>query len=224
MHGRETHIGRTHDATDLFHRVQIGAETAMHGEDLLVDDCSDGQAVEAISECLPELNVVPPLALVIEAIDTVDGGTFVVTTENKEVFRIFDLVRKEEADGLKRLLATVDVVSEEEVIGFRREATVFEKTQEIVVLAVNVTTDLDWRFQFQQYRLRDENLPSLGAKIPNLRFQQLHLLSRPAAPHLQQSINDVVQIHFLISHDVLILETKTKEKKGINTKASNNEG
>jgi hypothetical protein len=99
--GRETHIGRTHDAPDLLHRVQIGTETTMHGENLLVDNCRDGQAVEAISECLPELNVVPPLAFIIEAIDTVDGGTFVVTTENKEVFRIFDLVRKEEADGLE---------------------------------------------------------------------------------------------------------------------------
>lgn len=139
---RETHISRTHDATDLFHRVQIGAETTVHGEDLLVDDRRDGQAVEAISECLPQLNVVPPLALVIEAIDTVDGGTFVVTTENKEVFRIFNLVCKEQADGLERLFATVDVVSEEEVVGLRREATVFKKTQEIVVLTVNITTDL----------------------------------------------------------------------------------
>jgi hypothetical protein len=142
MNGRKTYISRTHDATDLLHRVQIGTETTVHGEDLLVDDRRDGQAVEAISKCLPQLNVVPPLALVIEAIDTVDGGTFVVTTENKEVFRIFDLVRKEEADGLERLLATVDVVSEEEVVGLRREATVFKKTQEIVVLTVNITTDL----------------------------------------------------------------------------------
>ena len=34
----------------------------MHAENLLVDNGSDGKAVEAISERLPELNVVPPLA------------------------------------------------------------------------------------------------------------------------------------------------------------------
>ena len=34
----------------------------MHRENLLVDDGSDGQAVETIGERLPQLDVVPPLA------------------------------------------------------------------------------------------------------------------------------------------------------------------
>lgn len=202
----------------------------MHGEDLLIDDSRNGEAVEAIREGLPQLNVVPPLALIVETIDTVDGRTLVVTTENEEVLGVFDLVSQKEADGLKRLLATVDVVTQEQVVGLGREATVFEKTQKIVVLAVDITADLiisatglvsakdrrddpistgtneGWRFyldgclQFQQYGLGDEDFPSLGAKITNLRLQKLNLLARPAAPHLQQSINDRVQIHVLIGH------------------------
>ena len=42
--------------------------TSMAAEDLLVDDSSDGEAVEAVGEDLPELDVEAPLALVVEAI------------------------------------------------------------------------------------------------------------------------------------------------------------
>jgi len=73
----------------------------MHSEDLLVNDSSNWQAVEAISECLPELDVIPPLALIVEAIDTVDGSALVVTAEDEEVFGVLDLVRQQKADGLE---------------------------------------------------------------------------------------------------------------------------
>lgn len=66
----------------------------MHGEDLLVNDGRNGQAVEAVGESLPQLDVVSPLALVVEAIDTVDGGALVVAAQNEEVLRVLDLVGK----------------------------------------------------------------------------------------------------------------------------------
>ena len=64
----------------------------MHGEDLLIDDSCDGKAVEAVCEGLPQLNVVSSFALIVEAVDTVDGGTLVVSTQNEEVLRVFDLI------------------------------------------------------------------------------------------------------------------------------------
>jgi hypothetical protein len=64
----------------------------VHCENLLVNDCCNRQAVEAISERLPQLDVVPSLAFVVEAIDAVDRGAFVVAAQDEEVFRIFDLV------------------------------------------------------------------------------------------------------------------------------------
>lgn len=114
----------------------------MHGEDLLVDDSSNGQAVEAVGEGLPQLDVVSSLALIVKAIDTVDGGTLVVTTQNKEVLGVLDLVREEQADSLERLLTTVDVVTEEKVVGLWGKTAVFKQTEEIVVLTVDITADL----------------------------------------------------------------------------------
>jgi hypothetical protein len=64
----------------------------VHCEDLLVDDCCDRQAIEAISECLPQLDIVPSLAFVIEAVYAVDGGAFVVAAQDEEIFGVFDLV------------------------------------------------------------------------------------------------------------------------------------
>lgn len=51
------------------------------------------------------------LTLVVKAVYPVDTRTLVVPPQNKEVFGVFDLVRKEEADRLKRLLATVDIIA-----------------------------------------------------------------------------------------------------------------
>lgn len=114
----------------------------MHGEDLLVDDGGNGEAVEAVGECLPQLDVVAALALIIKAIDAVDGSTLVVSAEDKEVFGVLDLVRKQQADSLQRLLATVDVVTQEQVVGLGRKAAIFEEAQQVVILTVDVTADL----------------------------------------------------------------------------------
>ena len=73
----------------------------MHGEDLFINDCSYRQAIEAIGESLPQFNVVSTLTLVIEAVDTVDGSTFMVAAQDEKVFRILDLVGEEQANGLQ---------------------------------------------------------------------------------------------------------------------------
>jgi len=119
-------ISWAHDAANLLHGVEIRAQTTMHCEDLLVNDCCNGQAVEAVSEGLPELDVIPSLALVVEPVDPVDGSTFVIATQDEEVFGVLDLVGKQKADGLERLLSAVDIVSKEEVVCLRRETAIFE--------------------------------------------------------------------------------------------------
>jgi hypothetical protein len=178
-------ISRPHDATNLLHGVQVRAQTTVHGEDLLVDDSGDGKAVEAIGKGLPQLDVVATLALVVKAIDTVDRGALVVTSEDEEVFGVLDLVGEEQADGLKRLLTSVDVITEEEVVGLRREATVLEESEKIVVLSVDITTDLDRSLKLEEDGLRNEDLTSLGAKVTDLGLKELDLLAGSATSHLE---------------------------------------
>lgn len=48
-----------HDTSYLFHTLEIGAEPAVHGEYLFIDDGGDREAIEAICKRLPQLDVVP---------------------------------------------------------------------------------------------------------------------------------------------------------------------
>jgi hypothetical protein len=68
----------------------------MHAQDFFVDASTDGHRIEDIAERLPKLDVVPPLAIVVEAIDAGDTGTLMVATQGEEVFWILVLVAKEE--------------------------------------------------------------------------------------------------------------------------------
>lgn len=217
-----TYIGWSHDSPDLLHRVQVRAQTTVHGEDLLIDDSGDGQAVEAVGECLPQLDVVSALALVVETVDTIDGSTLVVAAEDKEVLGVLDLVCEEQANGLERLLATVDVVTKEEVVRLRREATVLEQSQQVVVLTVDISanllhptlvpskgplssTDLDRCLELEEDRLRDEDLSRLGAQIADLSLEQLNLLAGPAAPDLKETVYDRVEIYLVFRHSCDLL-------------------
>merc|ERR1719361_920152 len=77
-----------HDSPNLFHGLEVWAESAVTTEDLLVNDGGNGQAVETVCEGLPQLDVVPPFAFIIETIDAVDGGTLVVSSQQEKVLRV----------------------------------------------------------------------------------------------------------------------------------------
>ena len=42
--------------------VEVGAESSMHADNLVVDDCTNWHGIEDIEEVLPDLEVVPALA------------------------------------------------------------------------------------------------------------------------------------------------------------------
>lgn len=109
--GKKPYISRSHHTADLLHGVQVGAKTAVHRENLFINNGRDRQAVEAVRKCLPQFDIVATLALVIESVDAVDRGTFVVSAQDEEVLGVFDLVCQQQADGLERLFATVYVVA-----------------------------------------------------------------------------------------------------------------
>lgn len=64
----------------------------MHANDLVVNHCCHRQAIEAIRKDLPQTDAEATLALVVEAIDPVNGGTFMVPSEEEEVVRELDFV------------------------------------------------------------------------------------------------------------------------------------
>ena len=91
----------SHDSAHLLHVRQLGRETAVHAENLLINDRAHWKAVEAVGESLPELDVVAPLALIVEAIDAVDRSALMIAAKKEEVLRVLDLVGEQEADRLQ---------------------------------------------------------------------------------------------------------------------------
>lgn len=154
----------------------------MHCEDLLVNYGSNWQAVETVGEGLPQFNVVSAFTFIIKAVYPIDARTFVIPSQDEEVFRVFDLVRKKETDCFKGLFTSVYVVTEKEVICFWREAAIFEESEEVVVLTVDVTTNLDWSFQFEQDWLVDENFSRFGTEVLDLVLLKLYGLARSISP------------------------------------------
>jgi hypothetical protein len=67
----------------------------MHAEDLFVNNGCNGQAIEAVSESFPQFDVVSSLALIVEAVNTVDGGALVVSSQQEEVLRVLDFVSQQ---------------------------------------------------------------------------------------------------------------------------------
>ena len=118
----------------------------MHTEDLVVNESSNRQTVEAVGETLPQSHVVFSFAFIVETVDTVDRSGFVVASEKKEVELVFELVGKEKAYGLYALLTTIDIVPKEQVVRSRRVATVLKQTQEVWKLTVNISCSSTYKF------------------------------------------------------------------------------
>lgn len=162
----------------------VGGQASVGAEYLLIDDSGNGEAVEHITEGLPELDVVPAATLIVEAINTIDACALMVATEDEEVLRIADLEGKEEADGLDGLSSTVDVVTQEEVVCIGRKATILEEPEQVVVLAVDVSTYFDWSIELQERHLLKKDGPGLHAKTPDFIFLKIDLPTRALTAHL----------------------------------------
>lgn len=87
------------------------------------------------------------LTFIIEAVDSVDGGAFVVPAQQEEVLRVLDLVCQQEADGLQRLFTSIHVVAQKQVVCLWRKTTVLKEPQKVCVLPVNVTYEAGARLR-----------------------------------------------------------------------------
>ena len=110
-------LSRPLNLPNLLQILQLRRQPPVHTQDLVVDEGGNGQTVEAVGEYLPQPDVEPPFAFVVEAVYPVDLRVLVVASQEEDLGRVADFVSQEEADRLEALLASVDVVAEEEVVG-----------------------------------------------------------------------------------------------------------
>jgi len=83
-----------------------GLKKVWYGYEVVMDDYSLGQTVEAVCEANYESAVV----VVVEATDSVNRGTLVVSWEKEEVVWKFDLVGQQQAYDLHTLFSSDHLV------------------------------------------------------------------------------------------------------------------
>lgn len=79
------------------------------------------------------------LTLVIEAVYPVDGSTLVVSSQQEKVFWVFNLVGQQQTDSLQRLLSSIHVVSQKQVVAFRGVSSILKQSEQVVVLTMYIT-------------------------------------------------------------------------------------
>jgi hypothetical protein len=64
----------------------------VHAEDLRTDQSTKGHPIKCVLEGVPQANrLVSTIALLKEPVDSVDGGTFVIASQQEEILRVLDL-------------------------------------------------------------------------------------------------------------------------------------
>jgi len=72
----------------------------MHAKNLLINQCGHGQGIENVTENFPKSDGVSALALIIEAVDTIDLGALVIASQQEKVLWVLDLVGKQQCNRL----------------------------------------------------------------------------------------------------------------------------
>jgi hypothetical protein len=111
------HFTRPANVLYLIHTTQLRTQSPMHTDNLIINNGCARQTIEGIAKLFPNFDTVAATAFVVKSVYAVDSGTFVVSTEDEEVFGVLDFVGEEEADYFDGLLSAVDVVSKEKVVG-----------------------------------------------------------------------------------------------------------
>lgn len=116
----------------------------MHTEDFSADHSGEREVVKYVGAVLPGVTItVFALALVVESVDLGDLATLVVSAEECHVLWVPRLEEHEERETLETVVATVNIVTHENVVGAGTLAALVEELKEVVELAVDVATDSD---------------------------------------------------------------------------------
>lgn len=117
-----------------------------------------------------------------------------VPSQNEEIQRILDFVSKQEADGLQVLFSSVDVVSKEKVVFLRRISPAFEQPQQVVVLAVDVSADLDRGRELQEDRLVGDDRLDFSYQKKDFLFGEVDKLAGFLLSNGEQLFDDLVDV------------------------------
>jgi hypothetical protein len=111
---------RPRDLVELVKVFQFGTESAMHAEDLPLDDCGQRQEVKQLVEKFPYLDACLAFAFLVEAKEAIYARSLVIASKEEDVLWKFDLVGKQKDETFEGEGTSIDVVSEKEIVCISR--------------------------------------------------------------------------------------------------------
>lgn len=85
----------------------------MHTKNLFINKSSHRKHIKGSYKLFPHAYVEPSLTLLVKAINLGDVFALVISSQQKNTFRILDLVGKEETDALDAALSAIHIVAKE---------------------------------------------------------------------------------------------------------------
>ena len=111
----------------------------MKTENRVFDNGSERQHVKEVRVVLPYVGVsVLTDTLVVEAVDLRDLTALVVSAQDRDAVAVAHLEADEQCDRFERVVASVDVITHEEVVRVGRVSANAEQLHQVVELTVNV--------------------------------------------------------------------------------------
>lgn len=126
------------ELANIIERVNLGRESAMHAQELLIHEGGERQTVERLHASVIDALGVFDLALLLECEVLGEVAALVIAAQQEERRRVEQLHGPQVEHALDAKVASVDVVAQEEVARVRRRSAHFEQLHEIVELAVHV--------------------------------------------------------------------------------------
>ena len=193
--------------------VEFLTQAAMHAQDFIINESSNGQLLEDANELLEHFAVLLVIARKLEAgftlpleqrfVEAIDEGqivALVISSEQEKVLGVLDFESEQKKNGFDLHWAPTLIVSQEQVVCFRWPSLHVEDLAKVGKLAVNVADQLHRRLQLQEDRLTRKDLVGLDAKLGDVFLADLDILDalRPFG----------VGADLLVSLEVEILECR----------------
>lgn len=143
----------------------------MEAENLILDDSSERQVIEELGELLPNVCVaILSQTFIIETIHLCDLSALVIASEDGDSILITHLKGDEKSHRLNTVVATIDVVTHEEVVRVGWLTSDLEKLSQVVELTMDITADGDGSAHLLHVRLVNQDFFSLVAEELDLAF------------------------------------------------------
>lgn len=169
-------MGDLHSSVDESHLVDgldFRGETSMDAEDFAFDHGTNAEVVEDFGAVLPRVGVsILSNGLIVEPVHGGDLSGLVVSSEESDVGWVLELQAEQKLERFDGVEASIDEVTHENVASVWNLSSLVEELQKVMELAVDISANGDWSFDWLDVAFLDEDLFDLLAEDSELSLWQ----------------------------------------------------